>query len=80
MFLKQTMFLGYMHGVAAVLYLQSVLHVMLFPMLNMFCTFTSVFPQCAAVVYPGILFGGVVQQIQLRTEDRENRDLGAVAP
>ena len=32
-----------------------------------------------AVVYPGILFGGV-QQIQLRTEDRENRDLGAVAP
>jgi hypothetical protein len=29
-----------------------------------------------AVAYPGILFGGV-QQIQLRTEDRENRDLGA---
>ena len=25
-----------------------------------------------AVVYPGILFGGGVQQIQLRTEDREN--------
>jgi len=24
--------------------------------------------------------GGGVQQIQLRTEDRENRDLGAVAP
>ena len=24
--------------------------------------------------------GGVVQQIQLRTEDRENGDLGAVAP
>jgi len=23
-----------------------------------------------AVAYPGILFGGVVQQIQLRTEDR----------
>jgi len=33
----------------------------------------------SAVAYPGILFGGV-QQIQLRTEDRENRDLGAVAP
>jgi hypothetical protein len=49
-----------------------------------------------AVAYPGILFGGVstirqwrtqefcsgggVQQIQLRTEDRENGDLGAVAP
>jgi len=32
-----------------------------------------------AVVCPGILFGGV-QQIQLRTEDRENGDLGAVAP
>jgi len=32
-----------------------------------------------AVAYPEILFGGV-QQIQLRTEDRENRDLEAVAP
>jgi len=31
------------------------------------------------VAYPGILFGGV-QKIQLRTEDRENRDLRAVAP
>jgi hypothetical protein len=30
------------------------------------------------VAYPGILLG--VQQIQSRTEDRENRDLGAVAP
>jgi len=34
----------------------------------------------AAVAHPGILFGGGVQQIQLRTEDRENGDLGAVAP
>jgi hypothetical protein len=33
-----------------------------------------------AVVYPGILFGGGGQQIQLRTEDRENGDLGVVAP
>ena len=34
-----------------------------------------------AVAYPGILFGGGgVQQIQLRTEDRENGDLWAVAP
>jgi hypothetical protein len=35
-----------------------------------------------AVAYPGILFGGGggVQQIQLRTEGRENRELGAVAP
>jgi len=33
------------------------------------------------VAYPGISFGeGEVQQIQLRTEDRENGDLGAVAP
>ena len=31
------------------------------------------------VAYPGILFSGGVQQIQLRTEDRENGDLGAVA-
>ena len=35
----------------------------------------------SSVVYPGILFGwGGVQQIQLRTEDRENGDLGAVIP
>ena len=34
-----------------------------------------------SVAYPGILFGGGgVQQIQLWTEDRENGDLGAVAP
>jgi len=33
-----------------------------------------------AVAYPGIFFGGGVQKIQLRTEDRENGDLGAVAP
>ena len=31
------------------------------------------------VAYPGILFRGG-QQIQLRTEDRENGDLGVVAP
>ena len=35
----------------------------------------------STVAYPGILFGrGGGQQIQLRTEDRENGDLGAVAP
>ena len=33
-----------------------------------------------AVAYPGILFGGGVHQIQLRTEDRENGDVGVVAP
>ena len=32
------------------------------------------------VAYPGILFGGGGQQIRLRIEDRENGDLGAVAP
>ena len=32
-----------------------------------------------AVGYPGFFFGGV-QQIQLRTEDRDDGDLGAVAP
>jgi len=33
------------------------------------------------MAYPGILYGGGgVQQIQLRIEDRENGDLGAVAP
>ena len=29
---------------------------------------------------PGILFGVGLQQIQLRTEDTENGDLGTVAP
>jgi len=32
-----------------------------------------------SVAYPGNLKGGV-QQIQLRTKDRENGDLGVVAP
>jgi hypothetical protein len=32
------------------------------------------------VAYPGILFGGGGQQIQLRTEGRDNGDVGAVAP
>ena len=39
---KQTMFLQY--SVAVVLYLQFALHVMLFPMLNMFCTPHQYFP------------------------------------
>ena len=33
----------------------------------------------SAVAYPGIVFVGV-QQIQLRSEDRENGDLGSVVP
>jgi len=32
------------------------------------------------MAYPGILFGRGVQQIQLRTEDREKEELGVVAP
>jgi len=37
--------------------------------------------ECTSVAYPKIFFeGGGVQRIQLRTEDRENGDLGAVAP
>ena len=36
-------------------------------------------PYGIPVAYPGILFGRGVQQIQLRTEARENWDLGAVA-
>ena len=36
--------------------------------------------QIMPVAHPGILFGGGVQPIQLRSEDRENGDLGAVAP
>jgi len=38
------------------------------------CTILS-----SAVAYTGILFGGV-QQIQLRTEDRQNGDLGGGSP
>ena len=34
--------------------------------------------KCSGV--PRNFFGGGVQQIQLRTEERENGDLGAVAP
>jgi hypothetical protein len=33
-----------------------------------------------SVAYPGIFSARGVQQIQLRTEGRENGDLGAVAP
>ena len=46
-----------------------------------FCCADTEKLQCLAVAYPGIFFrGGGVQQIQLRTEDREDGDLGAVAP
>ena len=46
------------HISAAVLYLQSVLHVMLFRMLNMFCTFALALPavcvQCT--IWLGVFF------------------------
>jgi len=38
-----------------------------------------IFVYIDTVAYPGIFFGGV-QQIQLRTEDREDGDLRVVAP
>ena len=39
------------------------------------------FMECTGTVaYPGIFFRGGVQQIQLRTDSRENGDLGVVAP
>ena len=37
-------------------------------------------PAISSVAYAGSLFCGGVQQIQLRTEDREDVDLGSVAP
>ena len=50
-----------------------------------FCTYVVLAvnktpPPPPPVAYPGILFGGGVQQIQLRTKNTENGDLGAVAP
>ena len=40
-YIPETNHVSKIHSVAAVLYLQSVLHVMLFPMLNTFYTLTS---------------------------------------
>jgi hypothetical protein len=37
-------------------------------------------PAIWAVAYPVFFFRGGVQQIQLRTEGRQNGDLGALAP
>jgi len=50
-----------------------------FPYIHETCKCDSILGQPHPVAYPEILFGGV-QQIQFRTEDRENGDLGAVAP
>ena len=52
---KQTTFLVYIYSVAAVLYLQSVLHVMLFPLFSMFCTFTSALPAVCSAQYGSFL-------------------------
>ena len=43
-YVPETNHVSSVHSVAAVLYLQSVLHVLLFPSLNMFRTFTSALP------------------------------------
>ena len=43
-------------------------------------TFNPHITDSPSLAYPGILFGGGVQQVQLRTEDRKNGDLGALAP
>jgi hypothetical protein len=43
------------------------------------CKMGSILVYIKAVACPGILFGGV-QQIKLKAEDRENEDLGVVAP
>ena len=43
-YVPQTNSVSTVYSVAAVLYVQSLLHVMLFGMLNMFCTFTSALP------------------------------------
>jgi len=42
--IPETNHVSKVYGVAAVLYLQIVLHVMLFRMLNMFCTLTLTLP------------------------------------
>ena len=42
----QTNHVSTVYSVTAVLHLQFPLHVMLFPMLNMFCTLHQYFPQC----------------------------------
>jgi hypothetical protein len=48
-------------------------------MMMMMMTMTTTMRHSGPVAYPGIFFGRV-QQIQLRTEDRENGDLGPIAP
>jgi len=43
-YIPKTNYIYTVYSVGAVLYLQSVLHVMLFPPYSMFCTFTSTIP------------------------------------
>jgi hypothetical protein len=43
-------------------------------------TMAGGFARWCPVAYPRIFFGGWVQQIQLRTEGRENRDWGGSSP
>ena len=48
-YMSETNHVSRVYNVAAVLYLQFVLHVMLFRMLDMFCTFTLVLSEVSAV-------------------------------
>ena len=55
-YIPETNHVSTVYSVAAVLYLQSVLHVMLLSMLNMFCTFTSALPAvCVCVCLCSVL-------------------------
>ena len=79
----------YFGSTACSLHQQAVFKIIIFysKVLQYCGTLNAIFPQISphitilsSVAYPGILFRGGVQHIQLRTEDRENGDLGAVAP
>jgi len=48
-YMPETNHVSRVYSVAAVLYLQFVLHVMLFRMLDMFCTFTLVLSEASTV-------------------------------
>jgi len=57
-YIHETNHISRARNVAAVLYLQFVLHVMLLPMLNMFCTFTLALPtvsvQCTIWLFSAV--------------------------
>jgi hypothetical protein len=57
-YIPETNHVSMVYSVAAVLYLKFMLHIMLFPMLNMFFTFTSALP-AVSVQCPIWLFSAV---------------------